>query len=621
MENREEKHQQVLEQQLEEAKDPAAYETCDAHSSAEDPDIQLFTARRRGSMHAKADMPCQDYCITAESAGCTILAAADGVSSCERSDIGSRLACEAAVKTVKMTAGSCKDEEELVKRLLSVTFREKLTAAWISMIMEEMKTEHKTEHPETAAEQMEKFYKYASTLMFAVITENWYVVGNLGDGQVLVFNDTFGVKLRVHPPKESSKVRCLVNERCAREDFQVAKFARKDFNGILLSTDGIYESMEPGSHFYQYAVQMKKRFQEQETMQPYQPFCYKEEGEPYKDFSVMRTGDDCTIALALDLAEGKTDFQNMQNSLMEHTDAVLIRYANETCQSFFAKKEDQYVDVIVTEAVSEDRREDVTETRTEDTQKDATEVRTEEPQKDVTETENAEENVTETVKEDSKAESLTIRTAILEKKLESWSTDGYHFVCYPFIGTDTIAFLFQNGKLRRDWRDPEESSRSVLELYLKIRDLQEELQTLGYGLSESAAFLMHFDGENLYLKQEALERKTDAALPKSLRRCFESMIGVLESGEEKQPVFDIGYLNRGCKYKRFAEKSGELGQIVRENKELYLKNTGSCTWKLEDGTMVTPGEKAKLSEKFTFILVDEQGEELEHYQYTGREKL
>lgn len=575
MENREEKHQQVLEHQLEEAKDPAAYETCDAHISAEDPDIQLFTARRRGSMHVKANMPCQDYCMTAESAGCTILAAADGVSSCESSDIGSRLACEAAVKAVKMTAGSCKDEEELVKRLLSVTFREKLTAAWIGMVMEEMKTEHKTEHPETAAERMEEFYKYASTLMFAVITENWYVVGNLGDGQVLVFNDTFGVKLRVHPPKESSKVRCLVNERCAREDFQVAKFARKDFNGILLSTDGIYESMEPGTHFYQYAVQMKKRFQEQETMQPYQPFCYKEEGEPYKDFSVMRTGDDCTIALALDLAEGKTDFQNMQNSLMEHTDAVLIRYANETCQSFFAKKEDQYVDVIVTEAASED----------------------------------------------SKAEDLTIRTAILEKKLESWSTDGYRFVCYPFIGTDTIAFLFQNGKLRRDWRDPEESGRRVLDLYLKIRDLQEELQTLGYGLSESAAFLMHFNRENLYLKQEALEEKTDAAMPKSLRRCFESMIGVLESGEEKQPVFDIGYLDRGCKYKRLTEKSGELGQIVREKKELYLKNTGSCTWKLEDGTMVVPGEKTKLSEKFTFILVDEQGEELEHYQYTGREKL
>ena len=586
MENREEKHQKLLEQQLEEAKDPVTYETYDAHISAENPDIQLFTARKRGSMHVKANMPCQDYCMTAESAGCTILAAADGVSSCEHSDIGSRLACEAAIRTAEVTVKSCKDEEQLVKRLLSVTFREKLVSTWIAMVMEEMKKADLS----SAAEQMAEFYKYGSTLMFAVIMENWYVVGNLGDGQILVFNDTFGVKLRVHPPKESSKVRCLVNERCAREDFQVAKFARKDFNGILLSTDGIYESMEPGTHFYQYAIQMKKRFQEQEALQPYQPFCYKEEGEPYKDFSAMRTGDDCTIALALDLAEDKTDFQNMQDSLMEHTDAVLIRYADETCQSFFAKKEDQYVDVIVTEEVSEEGEENVTETA-EDTQEDVTET-------------------------------VTIKTAILEKESESWSTDGHRFTCYPFIGTDTIAFLFQNGKIRRDWKEPEESGRRVLTLYLKIRDLQEELKTLGYGLSESAVFLMHFDGENLYLKKEALEKKADASMPRSLQRCFESMIGVLESWEEKQLVFDIGYLDRGCKYKRFTEdESGQLGQIVREKKELYLKNTGVCTWKLEDGTMVAPGEKTKLSEKFTFILVNEQGEEQERYQYTGRMRL
>ena len=232
--------------------------------TAENPDIQLFTDRKRGSMHVKANMPCQDYCMTAESAGCTILAAADGVSSCEHSDIGSHLACEAAIRTAEVTVKSCKDEEQLVKRLLSVTFREKLVSTWIAMVMEEMKKADLS----SAAEQMAEFYKYGSTLMFAVIMENWYVVGNLGDGQILLFNDTFGVKLRVHPPKESSKVRCLVNERCAREDFQVAKFARKDFNGILLSTDGIYESMEPGTHFYQYAIQMKKRFQE----------CLAEEG-------------------------------------------------------------------------------------------------------------------------------------------------------------------------------------------------------------------------------------------------------------------------------------------------------------------------------------------------------
>ena len=80
-------------------------------------------------------------------------------------------------------------------------------------------------------EKLKEFSKYGSTIMFAVITEHWIVVGNLGDGQILVFNDFYGVKLRVHAPKESTKVRCLVNERCVREDFLTAKYPRDLFNG------------------------------------------------------------------------------------------------------------------------------------------------------------------------------------------------------------------------------------------------------------------------------------------------------------------------------------------------------------------------------------------------------
>lgn len=96
--------------------------------------------------------------------------------------------------------------------------------------------------------------------MYAVITQNWIVVGNLGDGQIMVFNDCYGVKLRVHAPKDSSRVRCLANERCAREDFSVAKYPRSCFNGVLLSSDGIYESLDKSNHYYDYCIQLKKDF-------------------------------------------------------------------------------------------------------------------------------------------------------------------------------------------------------------------------------------------------------------------------------------------------------------------------------------------------------------------------
>ena len=223
------KHLQVIEAQLEKAKNPATYETYNFEESAADKKLKLFTARRKGTNHVLAKTPCQVYCLATSVNGCTILADADGVSSCEHSDVGSKLACDAVVKTVAMASKSCRSEDSLIERLMSVSFREKLVSIWIKLVMEEVSKKN----IQSPAEQLKEFSKYGSTIMFAVITDSWIVTGNLGDGQILVFNDSYGVKLRVHAPKDSSRVRCLANERCAREDFQIEKYPKTLFNGVL----------------------------------------------------------------------------------------------------------------------------------------------------------------------------------------------------------------------------------------------------------------------------------------------------------------------------------------------------------------------------------------------------
>lgn len=570
--NGEDRHLQMIQIQTEHAKDSSVYEIYDYKVSTEDSHLKLFSACSKGTKHVIEKIPCQDYCMTESVNGCTILADADGVSACELSDIGSRFACEAVVKTVMSASKSSKSEEQLVKRILSVTFREKLVSMWVSMVMEEIQKVGIL----SPAEQLKEFSKYGATIMFAVITDNWYIVGNLGDGQILVFNDAFGIKVRVHAPKDSSIVRCLANERCAREDFQIEKFHRTFFNGILLSTDGIYESMDKGTHFYEYAIQMKKRFLNRLIPEPYQPFCYEEYGEPFKDFSKMRTQDDCSIVLAIDESPGKKDFSGVYESVMRHAEAVLPKRWGMECFSFYVKRDSQYFDVVITP-----KRENSI------------------PKK--------------------------LNTAIVEEPEETWIDEDFSLAAYNPIEADTIEFMHCTGKLRRDKKNPDTSEQRILLLYSKLKSLLKELRGLGYTLNSSAHFLVSFDGKNLFVKKEAVIRLLDQKMefiPECIESRFSHILGVLETSGSSVPVFDIGYIDRGVKFYRMDELSrGELGQLVQEKREVKLKNTSGFSWRLTDGENIESGETVDLRENLIFTILDEQGKKIAEYKYRSKEYL
>ena len=68
------KHLQIIEEQLEKAKNTSTYETYDFAESAADKKIKLFTARKKGTKHVLEKTPCQDYCLATSVNGCTILA-------------------------------------------------------------------------------------------------------------------------------------------------------------------------------------------------------------------------------------------------------------------------------------------------------------------------------------------------------------------------------------------------------------------------------------------------------------------------------------------------------------------------------------------------------------------
>lgn len=569
-------HVEEIRRQVDEAKDPASYETYGFSISEADDRVSLFTARRKGNSHLTCKTPCQDFCLATSVNGCSVLADADGVGSCEHADIGSALACRSVVEAVKAVAESHIAEEQLIARLLSGSFRDRLVSCWVKSVMERIGDVGGL----SSEDQLREFRKYGSTVMFAVITENWIVAGCLGDGQVLVFNDQYGVKLRVHGPKYSSKVRCLVNERCAKEDFIVAKYPRSCFNGVLLSSDGIYESFDKGNLFFNYCIQAKDRFLGRTPHEPYQAFCYKEDGEPYKDFSRMRTEDDCSIAMAVDMRVVASDYEAVMAGVLRHSQAALLRRWSPECESFYVKTGDAYSDVVV----SNDRN-------------------------------------CMTVPE-------KLESAVLDVPKEIWKEGGLVFSKYveryEVSDQASIEEMFCAGALRLGREHPNESAQMILDVYRQIRGLQKELAGYGLELNSSAGFNMAYDGRRLHVRQEAMSciggnSQTGGSLLIEMYFCH--LLGVLESEGEKEPLFDIGYIDKGRRHYRVGHATEELAQLLRVDKKTHLKNIGSYTWKLSGGRMLLPGESVELPDRLEFTLVGGNGESLETYRYCIKEEL
>ncbi len=569
-------HVEEIRRQVEEAKDLASYETYGFGISESDTKISLFTARRKGLGHRAGKTPCQDYCLATSVNGCTVLADADGVGSCAYADIGSNLACCAVAEAVKAVTESCVAEEQLVARLLSVSFRERLVSGWVKSVMKRIGDVSGLPQED----QLREFRKYGSTVMFAVITENWIVAGCLGDGQVLVFNEQYGVKLRVHGPKYSSNVRCLINERCAREDFVVAKYPRSCFTGVLLSSDGIYESFDKGNLFFSYCIQAKERFLGRTPHEPYQAFCYKEDGEPYKDFSRMRTEDDCSIAMAVDERVVASDHEAVMAGVLRHSQAALLRRWAPECVSFYVKDGEGYSDVVVS---------------------------------------NDDNCVTLPEK---------LEAAVLDVPKETWQEGSRVFSKYveryeePDLAS--IEEMFCTGALRLSREHPRESAQRILDVYRRIRELEKELSGYGLELNSSAGFNMAYDGRRLHVRKEALScigGNPPTSRSPDVEKYFCHLLGVLESGDEKEPVFDIGYVDRGRRHYRAGHAKEELAQLLRVDKKIHLKNISSYPWRLDGGGMLQPGESVELPNRLEFTLVGDNGESLETYRYFIKEAL
>ena len=105
-------------------------------------------------------------------------------------------------------------------------------------------------------------------------------------------------------------------------------------------------------------------------------------------------------------------------------------------------------------------------------------------------------------------------------------------------------------------------------------------------------------------------------------RCFSHVLGILECSDNKQPLFDIGYIDRGRKYYMSGNLSGkELGQLIRDNRTTRIKNTSGYNWQLNGGARIQSGESVELISGLSFSVLDDKDNRIQEYSYTSKENL
>jgi hypothetical protein len=509
--------------------------------------------------------------LTADTPKGVILADADGVGSCSRSDVGSRLACEVTVEFIRELDGQCENEEQFVTRLCSLRFRELLVKRWMQAVLA-----HAKENPDDTVLPNRMYELYGSTLLFAVITENYYVVGNLGDGQILLFNDAEGFKLRLHPPKESTKVRALAHSNCYREDFQVGVYSRREFSGILLTTDGMYDVLSNGTLLYHYARQLERRFLE--AGEPLQPFCFEEEDQPPKDLFSHRTKDDCSIVLAVDTAFASESTGLRMAALGEGADAVIPDHrCGEVACYWIEQNQEAYWGVVLPE--------------------------------------------TETI---AKADECPVLSGVdWVVPLRSWCKDGDRYAIYAAIDAPTIEELYHYGILREQSERTNNASQRVLAVYQALLSCKRQLAEQGYRLSAAAPHLMRISKEGrITLPLEAVVPLGEGSFDNfaHIDRYFQSLAGKIVSDEGEYPLFRLGFLNMGQRLYLSDRMQNPAYRIARDAEgNVWLVNLGDLPWYTRDGSIV-PGEKILLREGMTFGMIT-TNDELMTYRYISKEEM
>lgn len=258
-----------------------------------------FYARKLGVSHRKTGKVCQDYCkVFNIDENVQVVCVADGHGSehYEKSDVGSKLACEVFCEYVKKCIDSShENQSQIIDYFCSFEFKNNYINLWRDAVYNDyiQEVSEGDESNQEESKKQEIIDKYGTTFLFCIYIDKYLIIGQLGDGAILLFNDYNQYQLfKRHEPKVSSETSSMISSR-AKYSFIINKFNRSSFSYVLLSTDGIYDKIKSIEYFSLYAYSLVEQINSEEQL--LEPFTYKT-GQESIDIS-NESSDDCTIAL------------------------------------------------------------------------------------------------------------------------------------------------------------------------------------------------------------------------------------------------------------------------------------------------------------------------------------
>lgn len=278
-----------------------------------------YYARKKGRGHVANGTPCQDYCLIENiRTDIQVVAIADGHGgeAYVKSHIGSKMACELlydfaceAYKYSKTASGN----DEWLSFFLNSDFKRAFISTWKSKVLEH----YKESEQGSGESDLSIIRKYGTTLIFAIFTNEKVLIGQLGDGAVLLF-DKFGrfQLFKRHEVKLTSSTSSLVSGR-AEYAFITDCYDRYCFPYVLLSTDGIYDKLDTSNAFYIYGKYLVNQVDSLKNVE--KPFNVDDN----IDVSEI-TKDDCTIVLVHDTRAAKHSFDS-ESALVDYENVEFYR--------------------------------------------------------------------------------------------------------------------------------------------------------------------------------------------------------------------------------------------------------------------------------------------------------
>ncbi len=555
-------HDLEIQKNVDIAKDSSNYCTYLTEVSQFDPEVTVYSARRIGRGHIKGGKPCQDYCLSRALRKGHVFAVSDGVSACLRSEKGSQFACEAAIAAAQQVDEATKDERSFVEQLCNRTFRKALINIWLELVKKDI-----VETDEKAQPGIRDIELYGATLSLAIMTEHRIITLNLGDGQILLFNPVDAMRVRWHLPKEDSVTAALCNPDSYEDSFIVHNHDRQAYSGILLSTDGIYDTLSNYSSFYAYARQITQRFES--CGEPMQPFCFLEnlkEGTRMIDLSANISQDDCSIILVAD-----------HHPISSATADQFARLSKEYCVTEVQTRADK---LTLYSAVKDKKRYAVLA---------------------------LEGNPEQLQSARAQAQALELTTAKLLQPVCELKEEDFAFAVYPDIPYFSPIGFFSTGKLkeRAEVKYGINASGLALKAYRTLLRCEKELRQKGFCLNDNARFLSFFTKEGLALMPEAISPVAKASETILLWQLFDNLVGTLTCGNLVRPVFSFGFNSAGPNLlSPLTTPPENLCYVKRDLEGTYLlMNSGKTLWKLPDGTAVNPGCPVELKDGLSFEIV------------------